>query len=94
MDLHGVIERPLVTEKSSIAREEANIAPFRVNPAATKHEIGRASFALPRLSNRHFCASPSRKRRSQRLLHGRHELVLAELRLAHPSLRRTLKVDL
>jgi len=42
MDLHGVIERPLVTEKSSIAREEANIATFRVNPAATKHEIRQA----------------------------------------------------
>ena len=42
MDLHGVIERPLVTEKSSIAREEANVATFRVNPAATKHEIRQA----------------------------------------------------
>lgn len=42
MNLHDVIQRPIVTEKSSIAREEANIATFRVNPDATKHEIRRA----------------------------------------------------
>ena len=42
MNLHEVIQRPLVTEKSSIAREEANIATFRVDPAATKNEIRQA----------------------------------------------------
>lgn len=42
MNLHDVIQRPIVTEKSAIAREEANIATFRVNPDATKHEIQRA----------------------------------------------------
>jgi large subunit ribosomal protein L23 len=42
MNLHDVIQRPIVTEKSTIAREEANIATFRVDPAATKHEIRRA----------------------------------------------------
>ena len=42
MDLHGVIQRPIVTEKSAIAREEANIATFRVDPAATKNEIRQA----------------------------------------------------
>lgn len=42
MNLHDVIQRPIVTEKSSIAREEANIATFRVDPDATKHEIRRA----------------------------------------------------
>jgi large subunit ribosomal protein L23 len=42
MNLHDVIQRPIVTEKSSIAREEGNIATFRVDPAATKHEIQRA----------------------------------------------------
>ena len=42
MNLHDVIKRPIVTEKSSIAREEANIATFRVDPDATKHEIRRA----------------------------------------------------
>lgn len=42
MNLHDVIQRPIVTEKSSIAQQEANIATFRVDPAATKHEIRRA----------------------------------------------------
>ena len=42
MNLHDVIKRPIVTEKSSIAREESNIATFRVDPDATKHEIRRA----------------------------------------------------
>ncbi|MAG32053.1 MAG: 50S ribosomal protein L23 [Deltaproteobacteria bacterium] len=42
MNLHDVIQRPIVTEKSSIAREEANIATFRVDPAATKLDIRRA----------------------------------------------------
>jgi large subunit ribosomal protein L23 len=46
MNLHDVIQRPIVTEKSSIAREEGNIATFRVDPAATKHEIQRAVEAL------------------------------------------------
>ncbi len=42
MNLHDVIQRPIVTEKSAIAREDANIATFQVDPAATKHEIRRA----------------------------------------------------
>ena len=42
MNLHDVIQRPLVTEKSSIARDEGNIATFRVDPHATKVEIRRA----------------------------------------------------
>ena len=42
MNLHDVIERPIVTEKSAIAREASNIATFRVDPKATKHDIRRA----------------------------------------------------
>jgi large subunit ribosomal protein L23 len=42
MNLHDVIQRPIVTEKSAIAREEENIATFQVDAAATKHEIRRA----------------------------------------------------
>jgi large subunit ribosomal protein L23 len=42
MNLHDVIERPIVTEKSAIAREASNIATFRVAPKATKHDIKRA----------------------------------------------------
>ena len=37
-----MIQQPLVTEKSNIAKEEANIATFRVDPGASKHDIRRA----------------------------------------------------
>lgn len=46
MNVHEVIQRPVVTEKSSIAREEANIATFRVDPRATKLDIRRAVESL------------------------------------------------
>jgi large subunit ribosomal protein L23 len=39
---HQVIRRPVVTEKSSIGREENNVVTFAVDPRANKHEIARA----------------------------------------------------
>jgi large subunit ribosomal protein L23 len=39
---HRVLRRPLVTEKSTIARDERNVVTFAVDPAANKHEIRRA----------------------------------------------------
>ena len=42
MNLHDVIRRPLVTEKSNISREEDNVVTFAVDPRANKHEIQRA----------------------------------------------------
>ncbi|MCZ6465471.1 MAG: 50S ribosomal protein L23 [Proteobacteria bacterium] len=42
MNLHEVIRRPLVTEKSNIGREEQNLVAFAVDPRANKHEIRRA----------------------------------------------------
>lgn len=42
LSVHDVIERPIVTEKSALAREGANVATFRVDPKATKHDIRRA----------------------------------------------------
>ena len=42
MNSHQVIQRPLVTEKSNIAREETNLATFAVDPRANKHDIRRA----------------------------------------------------
>lgn len=42
MNVHWVIRRPLVTEKSTIGREDHNLATFAVDPAANKHEIRRA----------------------------------------------------
>jgi large subunit ribosomal protein L23 len=42
VNTHEVIRRPLVTEKSTIGREEQNLVTFAVDPRATKHEIRRA----------------------------------------------------
>lgn len=46
MNLHEVIRRPLVTEKSNIGREEMNLVSFAVDPRANKPEIKRAVESL------------------------------------------------
>ena len=46
MNVHEVILRPLVTEKSNISREEQNIVTLAVDPRANKHEIQRAVESL------------------------------------------------
>ena len=42
MNIHEVIQRPLVTEKSNIGREEENVVTLAVDPRANKHEVKRA----------------------------------------------------
>ncbi len=42
MNLHDVIRRPLVTEKSTVGRETINIVTLAVDPRASKYEIQRA----------------------------------------------------
>jgi large subunit ribosomal protein L23 len=42
VNLHDVIRKPLVTEKSTIGRETQNLVTFAVDPRASKHEIRRA----------------------------------------------------
>jgi large subunit ribosomal protein L23 len=42
MNLHDVIRRPLVTEKSTVGREAANVVTLAVDPRASKHDIKRA----------------------------------------------------
>jgi large subunit ribosomal protein L23 len=42
MNLHEVIRKPLVTEKSNIGREENNLVTFAVDPRANKHDVRRA----------------------------------------------------
>jgi large subunit ribosomal protein L23 len=46
MNLHDVIRRPLVTEKSTVARETANVVALAVDPRASKHDIQRAVESL------------------------------------------------
>ena len=42
MNSHQVIRRPLVTEKSTLLREDANVICFEVAPNANKIEVRRA----------------------------------------------------
>jgi len=42
VNIHQVIRKPLVTEKSNIGREEQGTATFAVDPRANKHEIRQA----------------------------------------------------
>ncbi len=42
MNMHDIIQKPLITEKSSIGRDELNLATFAVDPRANKQEIKRA----------------------------------------------------
>jgi large subunit ribosomal protein L23 len=46
VNTHEVIKRPLVTEKSTIAREMDNVVSFAVAPDANKVEIQRAVESL------------------------------------------------
>jgi large subunit ribosomal protein L23 len=42
MDARQIIIEPIVTEKSTEARESRNAYSFKVKPNATKHQIARA----------------------------------------------------
>ncbi len=42
MNVHDVIRRPLVTEKSTMARETSNLVTLAVDPRASKYDIQRA----------------------------------------------------
>lgn len=42
MNVHEVIRKPLVTEKSNVARDECNVVTFAVDPRANKHDVRRA----------------------------------------------------
>ena len=42
MNANQIIRRPLVTEKSTMMREDANVIAFEVDPNANKIEVKRA----------------------------------------------------
>ena len=46
MNIHDVIRRPLVTEKSTVARETSNVVALAVDPRASKFDVQRAVEAL------------------------------------------------
>jgi large subunit ribosomal protein L23 len=42
VNLHDVIRRPVVTEKSTVARELSNVVTLAVDPRANKHQVKAA----------------------------------------------------
>ena len=65
MNVYDVIQRPLVTEKSNIAREESNVVTLAVSPSASKHDIRRAVESLfdVQVLDVHTMRQPRKKRR-------------------------------
>ena len=84
MNLHEVIRKPLVTEKSSIGREEQNLVTLAVDPRANKHDIARAVeelFGVSVLEVRTM-RMPRKSRRVGRFLGRKPEWKKAMVRLA------------
>jgi large subunit ribosomal protein L23 len=42
VNVHDIIRRPVVTEKSTLAREAGNVVTLAVDPRANKHQIKSA----------------------------------------------------
>ena len=84
MNVHDVIRRPLVTEKSNIGREEDNIVTFAVDPRAKKHEIRRAVETLfdVRVVDVRTMRMPRKSRRVGKFMGRKPEWKKAIVRLA------------
>lgn len=84
MNVHEVIQRPLVTEKSNIGREEANLVTLAVDPRANKHEIARAVETLFEVSvlEVRTMRMPRKSRRVGKFLGRKPEWKKAMVRLA------------
>jgi len=70
-DMHQIIRRPIITERSTIEREERNIVTFQVDPRATKPQIKQAveaEFKVTVLGVRVLTVKPKQKRRGRRQL--------------------------
>jgi large subunit ribosomal protein L23 len=84
VNVHDVIRRPLVTEKSNISREEHNVVTFAVDPRANKHEIRRAIESLfdVKVESVRTMRQPRKTRRVGRFSGRRTEWKKAIVRLA------------
>lgn len=84
MNVHDVIQRPLVTEKSNIGREENNTVTLAVDPRANKHEIRRAVEELfeVKVLDVHTIRMPRKTRRVGRSAGRKPEWKKAIVRLA------------
>jgi large subunit ribosomal protein L23 len=81
---HDVLRRPLVTEKSTIARDELNVVTFAVDPRANKHEIRSAVETLfdVKVLEVRTIRMPRKSRRLGRFVGRRPEWKKAIVRLA------------
>ena len=84
MNVHEVIKKPLVTEKSTIARDEQNVVTFAVDPRANKHDVRRAVESLfdVKVESVHTIRMPRKARRVGRFVGRRPEWKKALVRLA------------
>ena len=84
MNLHDVIRKPLVTEKSTIGRETQNLVTFAVDPHANKHEIRRAVETLfaVQVLDVHTMRQPRKTRRVGKHMGHKPEWKKAIVRLA------------
>jgi large subunit ribosomal protein L23 len=82
--VHEVIRRPLVTEKSTIAREEENVVTFAVDPRASKFDVKSAVESLFEVSvlEVRTMRMPRKTRRLGRFVGRRPEWKKAIVRLA------------
>jgi large subunit ribosomal protein L23 len=81
---HQVLRRPLVTEKSTVARDELNVVTFAVDPRANKHEIRHAVETLfdVKVLDVRTMRMPRKSRRLGRFVGRRAEWKKAVVRLA------------
>lgn len=84
MKVHEVIQRPLVTEKSTMAREERNEVTFAVDPRASKHDVRRAVEELfsVQVEDVRTMRMPRKMRRVGRFIGARPQWKKAVVRLA------------
>ena len=84
MNPHHVIRRPIITEKSTLGREEQNLVTFAVDPKATKHDVKRAVEQLfdVRVEDVRTMQQPRKKRRVGRFIGTRPQWKKAIVRLA------------
>ena len=84
MRAEDIIRRPLVTEKSTLGREERNEVAFAVDPHASKHDVRRAIEVLfkVRVEDVRTMRMPRKLRRIGRHQGARPEWKKAIVRLA------------
>jgi large subunit ribosomal protein L23 len=82
--VHDVIMKPLVTEKSTLGREERNEVAFAVDPRANKHDVRRAVETLfsVQVEDVRTMRMPRKTRRVGRFIGNRPEWKKAIVRLA------------